>query len=176
MPEHVSGVRKNGAHQKIEKKIEVLEHYAADPVVAKKATFIPKDLVSFREWEDKNLGLERIGSPNTMDRPYNKGLKKQALELINRLAKKKVRKERRTEVIATLRAQLRNADRLTRELTNQVHTTRHELDQARQSEKRWKARADEYSQEIAELLQKLSKVTVLKPVNRTTQETSHDVQ
>lgn len=167
MADHVGGLRKDAAQNKIKKKIKVLERYAANPKSVKEDTYVPKDLTSFREWEDGDLGLERIGSPNTLDRPYNIGLKKQALGLIERLSMKKDRKERRTEIIDTLRAQKRKADRLIRGLTGELHSTRHELDQAQQSERRWEARAEERAKEIAELSRKLNSITGLRSVNST---------
>jgi septal ring factor EnvC (AmiA/AmiB activator) len=162
MNNHISGRRKDAAQEKIQKKIDVLEKYAASGVPAD--ALVPKDMTAFRQWEDASIGLEKIGSPNTMDKPFNRGAKKRALELIEILAKKKNRKERRTQIIDTLRAQVKKLDRLVGELTNQMHATRHDLDEARQGERRWKKRCNELSEENAELRKQLSTVTSLRSV------------
>jgi hypothetical protein len=173
---HVSSLRKKAALKKIKKKIKVLERYDVKPETIPEGAFIPKDLAAFRLWEDQSLGLEKIGSPNTMDKPYNRGLKKQALELIERLAKNKKRKEGRTQVIVKSRAQSKKYIRLTRELTGQLHATRQELDWARHSERRSEAKVKQGDEEIAELRQKLNVVRGLRPATSTKEGGRHDGQ
>lgn len=175
MTKHVAEQRKDSAQRKIEKKIEVLEGYAADPKFVAKAVYVPKDLAAFRLWEDEDLGLEKIGSPNTMDKPHNQGLKKRALELIELLAKKKARKERRGKTIDTLRARNKKSDRLLRELTNQLHATRHELARSQQSERRLQDRVASLTEENGELRQKVKTIVGLDR-EAPARGVSHDVQ
>jgi|SRR5579885_870708 chromosome condensin MukBEF ATPase and DNA-binding subunit MukB len=162
---HIGGLRKDAARQKIKSKIEVLERYASDIKSIPEGACVPKNLAGFRLWEDEDLGLEKIGSPNTMDAPHNAGLKKRALELIEKLAKKKDRKERRDKIVATQRAEIESLGRLVRELTNQFHATREALVRSQQSEKRLENRNEELARENGELRRQLRTVTGLRPVN-----------
>jgi hypothetical protein len=165
MTKHIGGLRKDAARQKIEGKIEVLERYASDIEAIPEGAYVPKNLAGFRLWEDEDLGLEKIGSPNTIDVPHNAGLKKRALELIEKLAKKKDRKERRGKIVAALRAEIKSLGRLVRELTNQLHATRETLVRSQQSERRLQNRNDELARENGELRRQLRTVTGLRPVN-----------
>jgi flagellar biosynthesis regulator FlaF len=163
MKTHISGHRREIAQAKIKGKITVLERYVAKG--APEGAFIPKDLTSFRLWEDTPLGLEKIGSPNTLDKPYNETLKNQALELITQLRKNKKWSDNPAGIINRLRKQVKRLSRLVRELASQLHSTRQDLDQARQSERRWKKRVEELNEENAELRRKLSTVISLRSVS-----------
>lgn len=159
---HVGGIRKAAAQRKIKAKIAVLERYARDGVPG--GAYVPKYLADFRRWEDEALGLERLGSPNTLDAAHNVQLKKRALELLETIAKNQKRKAGRTRIIDTQKAENKRLDMLVRGLTSQLHCTRHDLDQARQNERRWKKRAEELMVENGELLRTLATVTSLRPV------------
>ena len=78
MDSHIGRLRREVAQKKIKAKIRVLEGYAKKGVP--EGAFVPKNLAEFRRWEDSSLGVEQIGSPNTLDRPYNKEQKKRAQE------------------------------------------------------------------------------------------------
>jgi hypothetical protein len=66
--------RLRGAQEKIRRKLFVLKGYLSNGVP--RDAFVPKSMNEFRAWENKKLGLERIGSPNTVSpqSPHNKGL------------------------------------------------------------------------------------------------------
>lgn len=164
MRRHIGDRRKEAAQLKIAKKVNVLERYVADPAAIPEGAYKPRNLAAFREWEDKVLGLEKIGSPNTMDRSYNKQQKEYVLSLIEKLAAKKKRKDRRGKDIDTLRARNKTHVRLEREMANQLHSTRMELDRSQQSERRLQARVNDLVEENGELRSQLKKITGLKPV------------
>lgn len=174
MGNHISAYRRDSAQKKIEVKINVLEHYVAKGIP--EGAFVPKDLTSFRRWEDNAFNVEKIGSPNTLDRPYNKKLKKRALELINELAKRNRRKNGRMKIVDNLRAQVKRFTDLTRSLTSQLHSTRHDLEHARQSHRRLESRLKEVDEENSELRRTLSTVTGLKLISGNTEETNHASQ
>jgi hypothetical protein len=168
MKVHVSNQRRIAAQEKIKAKIKVLERYITKGIP--ESALVPKDMASFRRWKDETLNLKEIGSPNTMDKPYNCGLKKRVLELIEELIKKQTRKERRTDIIEKLRARLKRRDQLVPELTSQLHITRHDLGQSQQSERRLKKRVEKLTEENAELCRILNTVTGLRSVGGSGQE------
>lgn len=162
MASHVSSLRRETAQKRIKAKITILVEYAQKGIP--EGTHVPRNVAEFRRWEDKSLGLERIGSPNTLERPYNAHLKKRVLELIEELAKKQKRRLGRNQIVNSQRTQVKRLTRLVGELTSHLHSTRHDLEQARQSERRWKKRAEDLTEENGELLRKLAAVTSLRPV------------
>lgn len=162
MASHISSLRRETAQKRIKAKIAVLAEYARKGIP--EGTHVPGNVAEFRRWEDKSLGLEPIGSPNTLERPYNSHLKKRVLELIEELAKKQRRRLGRGQIINTQQIRVKSLARLVRELTSHLHSTRHDLEQAQQNEKRWKKRAEDLTEENGELLRKLATVTCLKPV------------
>jgi hypothetical protein len=163
MGTHIGSHRKDVAQATIKAKIRVLERYAKNGIP--EGAYVPKNLADFRRWEDALLGLERIGSPNTLDQLHNIQLKKRAQELILQLTKDQKRKSSRAQTVSKQNAKIKEQDRLTGELTSQLHVTRHELNKAQQSESRCKKRVEELEDETAELRRKLSTLIGLKPVS-----------
>lgn len=174
MANHISQTRKDATREKIKAKIKVLEGYAAHGVPT--GAFIPPNMASFRRWEDKAIGLEQLGSPSTLDKPHNRGLKRRTLELLKLIANKEDKKVRRIHIIDTQRIQIKNLSRLTQELTSQLHATRHALDQSRLNETRWRSRVDELTNEIGELHRTISNVTGLRVIRSSSEEIHHDVK
>lgn len=163
MEKHISSRRKDDAQQKIKAKIKVLEGYLANGVP--EGTYVPSDEASFRRWEDSLLGLEKIGSPNTMNKPYNQALKQRVGEILKELVNRSHRRERRAQVIERLRNDNKAKDRMIRGLAGQWHATKHELDRARQNERRLVNRVVELERETVELTRKLSSITGLRSIS-----------
>jgi len=172
MGTHISSSRKSDAQRKIKAKIKILEDYLANGIP--EGNLIPNDLASFRRWEDPLRGLEKIGSPNTMDKPYNRALKQRVVEILNKLADRRQRKHRRTQVVEALRKDNQAKDAVIRDLAAQWHATKHELDVARQNERRMGNRVVELEQEIAELARKLRTVTSLRSISGGSGRIDHD--
>lgn len=163
MAEHISALRKDRSAQTIGRKIEVLEAYLSDGVPA--GATVPKTMTNFRLWENPALGLAKIGSPNTMDKLHNRGLKARAIELMKEISKRSRRKVSKAGEIERVRREIREKDRLLQDMINQYHTIKVERDLARQGERRWQNRAEEAQREIAELRKKLNLVVGLRPVH-----------
>jgi chromosome segregation ATPase len=162
MPKHIGTQRKDGAQKRIKAKIKVLEKYVHHGIP--EGAYIPASEASFRLWKDETLGLEKIGSPNTLNRAYNRSLKQRVAELIKELANKNKRKARRPQLVTTLRNEKKIKDQLIRELTSKWHSTRHELEQTQRSNRRLSNRIAELEQENSDLIRKLNAITGLKSV------------
>jgi hypothetical protein len=159
---HISSVRRDHTQENIKKKILLLEEYSAAGVPD--GQFFPKNMAQFRRWEDEDLELIKIGSPNTMDRLHNQTLKLRAEEIIKQLLKKKGRKESNARETAKLRSE-RNLDkRLVQDLTNQLHASEQQRIQAEQREGRTSKRLEEANQKIGELTKQLKTVVPLQGV------------
>jgi len=157
---HISELRKENMRHNIEKKTEILQRYVSEGVPG--GAFVPRNLAEFRRWHDLEIGVAKIGSPNTLEREYNKSLKLKAVELMSEIANKARRKKRRSNEEETLRAQSREKDKLITNLTNQWHASRHECERARQSERRLKSRVTELLRDNGELIRKLNAIVPLK--------------
>ena len=160
MPSHISLQRKERATGSIKKKIAILERYAIEGVP--EGGFAPANLTEFRLWEDSAADVTKLGSPNTMDKPHNTGLKLRVQELINEISKKKNRRKARSNHDQR-RAELRDKNKLITDLTNQWHSSRHECDRAQQNERRQKNRVAELQRDNGELTKKLRAVVPLRP-------------
>lgn len=161
MSNHISEQRKKRVQQVIKAKIKNLQEWLAEGLP--KGTFVPKNMKEFRSWEDAALNLEKIGSPNTMDKPHNRELKRTAETLIEALTKKRRQKESNREV-SRLLVQMNEKDTLIKDLTDQWHATRQERDQAQKAARRSQSRLLELQNENGELTRKLSSLIPLKPV------------
>lgn len=164
MSKHISTCRKDDAQKKIKAKIRVLERYKKKDLIPKD-TYIPKNEVDFRLWRDPELGLEKIGSPNTMNKPHNQVLKQHAVELIKELTRRRQRRNRRTELVDTLRDKNKEKDLLIKDLTSQCHVLRHERNRAQQDKRRFENRVDELSRENASLVRQLKSITGLRVID-----------
>jgi hypothetical protein len=160
--EHVSGQRKEEARGSIKKKIEILEGYLSRGV--SENVFVPKNMTQFRLWEDGGIGVTRIGSPNTINKAHNRGLKTRIEEILKELAQRKDRKRSRSSEVNNLRVEVREKDRLIQDLTDQWHATKHECDRAHQSERRLLNRVSELQRDNGDLTQKLAALVPLRPI------------
>ena len=86
--------------------------------------------------------------------------KVKALELL----KRKDRKERKTYLIDSLRTEIKEKDRLIRDLAGQWHSTKHLLEQSEKRERMLNSRNNQLNEKIARLTQQISKIIPLKPV------------
>jgi hypothetical protein len=160
--EHISGQRKDRSQAIIRKKIETLENWLADGVPSE--AFVPRNMAEFRLWEDNALKLERIGSPNTIDKPHNRQLKVRAAHLIKGLTQKENKKEGKARELDRLRIDSGTKEALIQDLTDQLHTIREESNRAMHDVRRLKNRNEELLRENGELTQKLNSLVSLRPV------------
>lgn len=157
MSQHIGSTRKDAAQKKFKKKLEILEGYLEDGLP--EGAFVPKDETSFRLWESKELGLERIGSPNTLSRPYNRELRQRLTEILKELAVKKKRKIGRAQQAKSHQEQIKKKDRLIKSLTGQYHATKDMLVRAQQQVKRLEKRVSELIRDNAELVRQFRTMT-----------------
>jgi hypothetical protein len=157
---HISALRKQNASYNIQKKIEILQTYKNEGVPD--GAFVPRNLAEFRRWRDLEIGVTKIGSPNTLEREHNRPLKVAALEVISELALKARRKKQRSNE-ETFRVKAREKDKLITNLTNQWHASRHECERAQQNERRLKDRVAELQRDNGELTKKLIAIVPLQP-------------
>lgn len=162
---HISNSRKKDSQKIIKNKLAVLESYVADGVPEN--AFVPKSEAQFRLWEDSQIGLEKIGSPNTLNKPHNKPYKEKALELIQELLKRKNRKEKKRNLVDSLRAEIKEKNQLIEDLTGQWHFISYELERLQKKYKHEIKRKDE---RIAELTKEIRKVTPLMKIDYVNQE------
>jgi hypothetical protein len=162
MASHISSQRKEKAQENIESKIQILEGYLVHGIPEN--AFVPRNMTQFRLWEDCVANLARIGSPNTMDKPHNNGLKTRIEGLLNELAKRKHKRQSRRSEVDSLKIEVREKDRLVRDLTDQWHAKKHECDRAQQSERRLLNRVSELQRDNGELTQKLASLIPLRPL------------
>lgn len=162
MSKHVSSQRKERARENIERKIKILEGYLSRGLPEN--AFVPKNMTQFRLWEDGVADLWRIGSPNTIDTAHNNGLKTRIVELLKDLAKRENKRQSRKSEIDNLRIEVRQKDRLIRDLTDQWHATKHECDRAKQSERRLLNRISELQRDNGALTQKVAALVPLRPM------------
>ncbi len=160
---HISSSRKNQAQHLITTKISILEKYLAEGVPEN--AFVPKSETQFRLWEDSSLELKKIGSPNTLNKPYNKQFKQRIAFLVHELATRKDRKERKTHLVDTLRAKVKEKDQLISDLAGQWHSVKQQLERSENNEKRLQARVEQLNAEVAQLTQQVRKVVPLKNIN-----------
>lgn len=160
---HISSSRKNEAQALITAKISIIEKYLTDGVPD--GAFVPKNKTQFRLWEDSLLNLKKIGSPNTLEKPYNKPYKERIERLLHELATRQNRKERKTQIVETLRAEIKEKNQLISDLAGQWHSIKQQLERSENNEKRLQARVAELNLESANLTRQLKVVTPLKIVN-----------
>lgn len=163
MSRHVGTRRKDDAQNKIKAKVKTLKNYVKKKSIPKD-TFIPKNEVEFRLWEDPELGLEKIGSPGTMNKPHNRALKKQAIELIKQLTQRKHRRQHQSTLIDSLRDKDREKTQLIKDLTSQYHVLKHECNRVQQDKRRLDNRVKELTDENASLTRQLRRVTGLRAI------------
>jgi hypothetical protein len=160
MGNHVGTVRKDQASASIRKKIVLLRQYVANEIP--EGGFFPKNMTQFRGWEDKQLEITRIGSPNTMDRPHNKLLKEEAAQLIRQLLTKTSRRKRKTLEIGALHSQRLDDKRLIQDLTNQLQSSEQKRLQAEIQVARISKRLVEANSEIGTLTKQLRAIVPLR--------------
>ncbi len=158
MSEHISLRRKDKAQEIIKAKVKVLGSYLAKGIP--NGAFVPCNEASFRRWEDASLGLEKIGSPNTMNKPYNRALKQRVREILKQLAILALR-QKLPALKSRAQHKDKEKDRLIRNLTGQWHEVKQELDRTQLRERRLTNRVAELLEENANLTRKLRVVTSL---------------
>lgn len=160
---HISDSRKIEAQKLIRDKIAVLEKYLSESVPEN--AFVPKNKTQFRMWEDATHNLKKIGSPNTLTKPYNKLLTERIDFLLHELATRKNRKERKTQIVEILRAELKEKNQLISDLAGQWHATRQQLERTEMNEKRLQSRVEELNTEVADLRRQLRTISPLRSIN-----------
>lgn len=153
--------RKVRAQDRIKKKILVLERWLAHEVPS--GACIPKNITQFRLWEDDEFNVEKIGSPNTMDRPHNKALKLKATELIRLLITRKGNERKGVTELHRLQAQRLVDKRLVQDLVSQLQVSEQSRIQAEGREGRALKRLEEANERIAELT---AQITAIVPLHR----------
>lgn len=130
----------------IEKKVAVLINFLDGKV---NLDSFPTSLTKFRSWENKILGLEKIGSPSSTNRklaPHNARLIDQAEDVINKLIQFK-KKPSRSKIIP-LAQQVINKNLEITELKYQLKSLTTQLIEAKHS-------FSNSSLELAKLLQRI---------------------
>jgi septal ring factor EnvC (AmiA/AmiB activator) len=160
MNDHISNKRRKESQEKILAKINILEAYLIKGIPEN--VYIPTSETSFRLWEDSALNLQKIGSPNTLNKRYNKQFKQRINELINELKKRKNRKEQRTNIVKTLQAEIKEKDRLISDLAGQWHSTKQELETLKLNERRLLNRIEELKEINAKLTRQVNTIIPIK--------------
>ena len=160
---HISSSRKTEAQKLIQDKILILEKYLSEGVPEN--AFVPKNKTQFRLWEDSTHNLKKIGSPNTLTKPYNKQLTERIDFLLHELATRKNRKVRKTQIVDTLRAEVKEKNQLISDLAGQWHATRQQFERTENNEKRLQARVEELNAEVADLKRQIRTVSPLRSIN-----------
>lgn len=160
---HISSSRKTEAQKLIQDKITVLEKYLSEGIPEN--AFVPKNKTQFRLWQDSALNLEKIGSPNTLTKPHNKPLTERIGFLLHELATRKNRKERKTQIVETLRAEVKEKNQLISDLAGQWHATRKQLERTEMNEKRLQSRVEDLNTEVADLRRQLRTISPLRSIN-----------
>lgn len=152
--------RRLTARRIIEDKIQVLREFVETQPPS--GTFIPKTIRQFREWEDANNNLKKIGSPGTLNlkqSPHNRDLIEEVQDLLRKI-KCSAANPRRKQ--ATLSKQLEVMKRdldiqtaLTASLASQLHQTRDALKLAESNEKIALLARERADETIAELRRKI---------------------
>jgi hypothetical protein len=152
---------------KISNKIKVLEGYALKGVAPGK--YFPRSVNEFRQWEDRDLGLEVIGSPNTMSAkssPHNASLIAEATELMRQLKIlhqtsliKSPKKPSQADQLSTIKIQMKaTTDALSR-VASDWHLTQSELIHAKQESEVLKRRNKDLITEVDTLRKKIIELT-----------------
>jgi RecG-like helicase len=162
MTRHIGTARRDRAQENIRKKILLLEEYSTTGVPD--GRFVPKNMAQFRQWEDEDLELRKIGSPNTLDRLHNQSLKLRAEELIKQLLMKRRRKESDAQETDRLRSERNLNKQLIQDLANQLHSSEQRRIQSEQREGRVSKRLEEANLKIGELTRQLRVVVPLQSV------------
>lgn len=137
--------------QAIQAKINTLRSFlASDPPAG---VFVPKSIRQFRDWSDPVIGLQKIGSPGTLNlrqSPHNCDLIEEINLLIAELARTRLKPRKKAsplqDQLEKVRTELEQQRALTAGLVSQLHETRHTLKQAEANEaaaKYAKTQADE---------------------------------
>src|SRR5215213_1044332 len=160
MTNHISRQRQHIAQEKIIAKSRILEDYLQNGIPEN--VYIPNNLKEFRLWKDLQLKLEVIGSPNTINRPYNQALKSKINELLKALLNRKKQKQKRAKIIESLQIQIKEKDCLIKHLAGQWHSTRQQLVELQTIEIRLLGKIDRLNRQVAELTRKLNTVIPFK--------------
>jgi len=159
---HISSSRRNEAQTLITAKISILEKYLSEGFPS--GAYVPKNETQFRLWKDSTLNLKKIGSPNTLNKDYNKQFKERINFLLRELATRQNRKERKTQLVETLRGEVKEKNQRISDLAGQWHAVKHQLERSENNEKRLQAKVEELNAEVAKLTKQVRAVVPLKVI------------
>jgi hypothetical protein len=150
--------------QRIELKNALLEKWNEVGIPKEFRTEVPTSLRQFAKWQNKQLGLEQIGSPNSMTKSGPCGhLVQEAERLIRVLAKTQAVRETKGDQIANLKAKQDRMNVLVQELTNKWHISRERCAELELKVKALKNQRDRLKEQNRKFKKRLSVVVL--PLN-----------
>lgn len=138
--------KREESQERIRLKLLELQRILKDPG---STDYFPGNIAAFREWVDERKGIERIGSPSTMDElqsPHNGALIRSVRDCIKRFnARKKAAHKKRPPLrdqLSTAQAEVKEQKSLNAELVSQLHKLKFDYDVMSNSNRRMREKAE----------------------------------